>query len=123
MVSNASSRIAFRFVSDLANAVTLTGATPVLADVDPATAQFMADAQVPWGLEALSGKVSDPAWKSKPSFYLVATDDRMIPPPAQRQMAERAGADIVEAGGSHAIYVSKPEAVVEVIERAASLAM
>jgi pimeloyl-ACP methyl ester carboxylesterase len=89
------------------------------ADVDPATAQFMANAQVPWGLDAAGGAVSAPAWKSKPSHYLVATDDHMIPPPAQRQMAQRAGAEIVETGGSHAIYVSKPEAVARLIEQAA----
>lgn len=90
------------------------------ADVDAATASFMADSQVPWGVEALSGAVTTPAWKSKPSYYLVASDDRMIPPPAQRMMAERAGSTIVEAGGSHAIYVSKPEAVVAIIEQAAN---
>ena len=78
----------------------------------------MADAQVPWGLEALSGTISEPAWRSKPSWYLVATDDRMIPPPAQRFMAKRAGATVVEAKGSHAIYVSQPEAVAGLIEKA-----
>src|SRR5436190_16694568 len=66
------------------------------ADVDPATAQFMADSQVPWGVSALAGKVSVPAWKSKPSYYLVASDDHMIPPAAQRAMAKRAGAKVVE---------------------------
>src|SRR5437764_7188224 len=80
------------------------------ADVPPAQAAFMADAQVPWGLDALNGPVSDPAWRSKPSWYLVSTDDRMIPPPAQRAMAERAGATVSEAPGSHAIYVSQPAA-------------
>lgn len=89
------------------------------ADVDPSTARFMADAQVPWGLAALGGKVSVPAWKSKPSHYLVATDDHMIPPPAQRQMAERAGAQVAETGGSHAVYVSKPREVARLIEQAA----
>jgi len=90
------------------------------ADVDAETASFMADSQVPWGLEALTGAVSDPAWKSKPSYYLVATDDRMIPPPAQRMMAERAGSTVIEAAGSHAIYVSKPEAVANLIKQAAT---
>jgi len=93
------------------------------ADVDPALAQFMADSQVPWGVEALAGKVTSPAWKSKPSHYLVATDDHMIPPPAQRQMAQRAGAQVVETGGSHAVYVSKPRAVAELIEQAALAAV
>jgi pimeloyl-ACP methyl ester carboxylesterase len=89
------------------------------ADVDPATAQFMADSQVPWGLDALGGKVTAPAWKSKPSYYLVATDDHMIPPPAQRQMAQRAGAEVVETGGSHAVYVSRPAEVAKLIAQAA----
>jgi len=80
----------------------------------------MADSQVPWGLEALTGAVSDPAWKSKPSYYLVATDDRMIPPPAQRMMAERAGSTVIEAAGSHAVYVSKPEVVANLIKQAAT---
>jgi len=88
------------------------------ADVDPARAAFMADAQVPWGLEALSGTISEPAWRSKPSWYLVATDDRMIPPPAQRFMSKRAGATVVEVAGSHAIYVSQPDAVAGLIAKA-----
>jgi pimeloyl-ACP methyl ester carboxylesterase len=89
------------------------------ADVDPEVAGFMADAQVPWGVEALQGAVSRPAWKSRPSWYLVAKDDRMIPPQAQRAMAGRAGATTTEAPGSHAIYVSRPDAVVDVIAKAA----
>jgi pimeloyl-ACP methyl ester carboxylesterase len=89
------------------------------ADVEPELAAFMADAQVPWGLDAPSGTISDPAWRSKPSWYLVATDDHMIPPPAQRTMAERIGATVAEAGGSHAIYVSQPAAVADLITQAA----
>lgn len=89
------------------------------ADVDPDKAAFMADSQVPWGVAALSGTISQPAWRSKPSWYLVATDDKMIPPPAQRFMSERAGSTVVEAAGSHAIYVSKPNVVAELIEKAA----
>ncbi|HKQ97840.1 MAG TPA: alpha/beta hydrolase [Candidatus Polarisedimenticolia bacterium] len=88
------------------------------ADVDEFKAQFMADSQVPWGLEALNGAISQPAWKSKPSWYLVATDDRMIPPPAQRAMAKRAGATVVEVGGSHSVYVSQPMAVAALIAKA-----
>ena len=90
------------------------------ADVDADSAAFMADSQVPWGVEALGGAISEPAWKSKPSWYLVATDDRMIPPAAQRQMAQRAGATVSEVAGSHAVYVSRPDAVAEVIRRAAA---
>jgi pimeloyl-ACP methyl ester carboxylesterase len=90
------------------------------ADVEPRMAQFMADSQVPWGLPALNGAVTVPAWKSKPSWYLVATDDHMIPPPAQRDMAKRAGSTVLEVKGSHAVYVSKPQAVVKLIEQAAS---
>jgi pimeloyl-ACP methyl ester carboxylesterase len=89
------------------------------ADVDVAKAEFMADSQVPWGLEALSGTISQPAWKTKPSWYLVATDDRMIPPPAQRFMSKRMGATVVEVSGSHAVYVSQPDAVAGVIAKAA----
>src|SRR5262249_51867940 len=89
------------------------------ADVEPARAAFMADAQVPWGVEALSGTISKPGWKSKPSWYLVATNDRMIPPAAQRTMAKRAGATVVEVAGSHSIYISQPAAVAALIARAA----
>jgi pimeloyl-ACP methyl ester carboxylesterase len=89
------------------------------ADVDPETAAFMADAQVPWGVDALSGAVTEPAWRKKPSWYLVATDDRMIPPAAQRFMSQRAGSTVVEHAGSHAIYVSKPEPVAAIIATAA----
>jgi pimeloyl-ACP methyl ester carboxylesterase len=89
------------------------------ADVDEARAAFMADSQVPWGVAALAGEVTEPAWKSKPSWYLVATEDKMIPPHAQRQMAARAGATVTEAAGSHAIYVSKPDAVAAFIAGAA----
>jgi pimeloyl-ACP methyl ester carboxylesterase len=90
------------------------------ADVDADTASFMADSQVPWGLEALAGTVTSPAWKSKPTYYLVASDDKMIPPPAQRAMADRAKAVVTEVAGSHAVYVSKPVEVAKAIQRAAS---
>ena len=89
------------------------------ADVEPEKAEFMADSQVPWGVVALNGAVTEPAWQSKPSWYLVATDDRMIPPAAQRSMSKRAGSSVVEVKGSHAIYVSQPEAVAELIKKAA----
>src|SRR5215216_2483695 len=81
---------------------------------------FMADSQVPWGVEALSGTISEAAWRSKPSWYLVATEDGMIPPPAQRSMSEQAGSTVEEAAGSHAIYVSQPAAVAALIEKAAA---
>ena len=89
-------------------------------DLSAEQAAFMADSQVPWGVEALSGTISEPAWGSKPSWYLVSTEDRMIPPPAQRQMSARAGSTVVEVAGSHSIYVSKPEAVADLIKQAAS---
>jgi len=79
----------------------------------------MANSQVPWGVAALSGAVTEPAWRSKPSWYLVATDDRMIPPAAQRSMSKRAGSSVVEVRGSHAVYVSQPEAVADLIKKAA----
>ena len=90
------------------------------ADVDVEAAAFMASSQVPWGVEALSGTISEPAWKKKPSWYLVATEDRMIPPPAQRIMSKRAGSTVTEVAGSHAVYVSQPKSVADFIERAAS---
>jgi pimeloyl-ACP methyl ester carboxylesterase len=89
------------------------------ADVDADRAAFLADAQVPWGVEALGGPVSAPAWKTKPSWYLVASENRMIPPAAQRLMAQRAGSTVVEARGSHAIYESQPSAVAALIAAAA----
>jgi len=89
------------------------------ADVDKAKAEFMADSQVPWGVEALSGSISVPAWKSKPSWYLIATDDRMIPPPAQQFMSKRARSTVVEVKGSHSVYVSNPQEVAALIETAA----
>src|SRR4030081_990462 len=89
------------------------------ADVNAEKAAFMADSQVPWGVEALSGKISEPAWKAKPSWYLIVTDDKMIPPDAQRFMSKRAGSTVVEVKGSHAIYVSQPTAVAALIEQAA----
>jgi len=93
--------------------------TSFAADVEAEKAAFMADSQVPWGVGALSGTISEPAWKTKRSWYLVATDDKMIPPPAQRAMAKRAGSTVVEVKGSHAIYVSQPDAVAALIEQAA----
>lgn len=89
-------------------------------DLPAAQAEFMADSQVPWGVAALGGSITEPAWRVKPSWYLVATEDRMIPPPAQRVMSERAGSTVVEAAGSHSIYVSQPAAVAALIEQAAS---
>src|SRR5467141_2068204 len=88
-------------------------------DVDKEKAGFMADSQVPWGVEALGGKISKPAWKSKPSWYLVTTEDRMIPPDAQRFMSKRAGAKVTEVKASHSVYVSQPGAVAGLIEQAA----
>ena len=89
------------------------------ADVDKAKAEFMADSQVPWGVEALSGSINVPAWKSKPSWYLIATDDRMIPPPPQQFMSKRARSTVVEVKGSHSVYVSNPQEVAALIETAA----
>jgi len=89
------------------------------ADVSPEEAEFMADSQVPWGVNALGGTISEAAWKAKPSWYLLTTEDRMIPPDAQRLMSKRAGATVVEVKGSHAVYVSQPQAVAHIIEEAA----
>jgi pimeloyl-ACP methyl ester carboxylesterase len=89
------------------------------ADVPPEKAEFMSKSQVPWGLDALNGTVGEPAWKTKPSWYLIATDDKMIPPPAQQAMSKRAGSTVVEVKGSHAVYVSQPKAVAAFIAKAA----
>ena len=93
------------------------------ADVDAELAAFMADSQVPWGVDALGGTISEAAWASKPSWYLITTDDRMIPPQAQREMSGRAGATVEEAAASHSVYVSQPTAVTELVEKAASEVM
>ena len=87
-------------------------------DVNNEKAAFMADSQVPWHVDAVNGAVSEPAWKTKPSWYLVATDDKMIPPDLQRFMAKRAGSTVIEVAGSHAVYVSNPNAVAAFIEQA-----
>jgi pimeloyl-ACP methyl ester carboxylesterase len=92
------------------------------ADLPADDAAFMADSQVPWGVEALNGSVTEPAWRTKPSWYLIATDDRMIPPPAQRAMSQRAGSTVAEAAGSHSIYVSQPGATADLIKLAAQRA-
>jgi pimeloyl-ACP methyl ester carboxylesterase len=88
------------------------------ADVNADAAQFMADSQVPWGVQALAGAISTPAWKTKPSWYLVTTEDKMIPPDAQRAMSKRAASTVVEVKGSHSVYVSQPQAVASLIEKA-----
>jgi len=93
------------------------------ADVSRDVASFMADSQVPWGLEALNGAITQPAWRTKPSWYLVTTEDRMIPPDAQRVMSKRAGSTVVEVKSSHAVYVSQPRAVAQLIEKAAKGAL
>jgi pimeloyl-ACP methyl ester carboxylesterase len=90
------------------------------ADVEPKTAEFMAVSQVPWGVEALAGQITEPAWKTKPSWYLLVTDDKMIPIAAQRFMCERAGSKPMEVPGNHAIHVSNPRAVATIIQAAAS---
>src|ERR1700719_2537073 len=93
------------------------------ADVSPDVASFMADSQVPWGVEALSGAITQPAWRAKPSWYLITTEDKMIPPDAQRAMSKRAGSTVVEVKSSHAVYVSQPQAVAHLIEKAATGAL
>jgi len=89
-------------------------------DLPAEEAAFMADSQVPWGVDALGGQITEPAWRTKPSWYLVTSEDRMIPPAAQRVMAERAGSTTTEVTGSHSIYVSQPSAVAALIKQAAS---
>ena len=90
------------------------------ADLPADLAAFMADSQVPWHVDAPAGKVTDPAWRAKPSWYLVTSQDRMIPPPAQHTMAERIGATVSQIAASHSVYVSQPEAVATLIAQAAA---
>ena len=92
-------------------------------DVDRELATFMADAQVPWGLAAFKGTISEAAWRSKPSWYLLTSEDRMIPPPAQHFMSQRAGATVVEVAGSHAVLISQPAVVAGLIVQAAKEAI
>jgi pimeloyl-ACP methyl ester carboxylesterase len=83
-------------------------------------AAFMADSQVPWGVDAPGGTITEAAWRAKPSWYLLTTEDRMIPPTAQRSMSGRAGATVTEVAASHSVYVSQPAAVARLIKDAAS---
>jgi pimeloyl-ACP methyl ester carboxylesterase len=92
-------------------------------DVSPEKAEFMADSQVPWGVNAVGGTISEAAWKAKPSWYLLTTEDKMLPPDAQRLMSKRAGATVVKVKSSHAVYVSHPQAVAHIIEEAAKGAL
>ena len=90
------------------------------ADVPEKLAAFIADSQVGFGVDALNGAVSEPAWRTKPSWYLVTTHDRMIRPASQRAMSERAKAAVTEAPGNHAIFVSQPTVVAQLIKQAAN---
>jgi pimeloyl-ACP methyl ester carboxylesterase len=92
------------------------------ADLPAEQAAFMADAQVPWNVAAPAGPITEASWRTKPSWYLVTTEDRMIPPPAQRTMAGRMGATQSEVTASHSVYVSQPETVATVIAQAAAAA-
>jgi pimeloyl-ACP methyl ester carboxylesterase len=92
------------------------------ADVPEKVAAFMADSQVGFGVDALTGAVSEPAWRAKPSRYLVTTHDRMIPPAQQHAMSERAKATVTEVPANHAVYVSHPAVVAQLIKEAANAA-
>ncbi len=72
-------------------------------DLPADQAAFMADSQVPWGVDALAGTISEPAWRTKPAWYLITTQDKMIPPPAQQAMSQRAGATVTEVAASHCV--------------------
>ncbi|HJY55548.1 MAG TPA: alpha/beta hydrolase [Streptosporangiaceae bacterium] len=90
------------------------------ADLPAEQAAFMADAQVPWNVAAPAGAITEASWRTKPSWYLVTTEDRMIPPTAQRTMAGRIGATQSEVTASHSVYVSQPETVATFIAQAAA---
>ena len=89
------------------------------ADLPADQAAFMADAQVPWNVAAPAAAITEASWRTKPSWYLVTTEDHMIPPSAQRTMAGRIGATQSEVTASHSVYVSQPEPVATLIAQAA----
>jgi pimeloyl-ACP methyl ester carboxylesterase len=91
-------------------------------DLPSETSSFMAAALKPWAIASMAGKVTAAAWRVKPSWYVVATDDRLVHPSLQRRMAEAAGARIVEVAGSHAIYMTQPETIAKTIVQAARAA-
>jgi len=88
------------------------------ADIPAADARFLAASQASWGGQAFAGSVAAAAWRTKPSHYIVAAQDRMIPPAAQKQMAERAGSGISEIAASHAVMISHAAEVADAIEAA-----
>ena len=89
------------------------------ADLPPAEAHFMAHSQMMLAKAAAAAKVTTAAWHQKKSWALIATRDRNINPDLERRMAKRAGSETIEVPASHAVYVSKPEDVARLIERAA----
>ena len=91
-------------------------------DLPPAQSAFLAATQVPPAAAAFETPVSQPAWRTRRSWYVLATEDRVIPPAAQRKMATRAKAPITEVAGSHAVYISQPKAVADAIDAAARAA-
>jgi pimeloyl-ACP methyl ester carboxylesterase len=92
------------------------------ADVPPAVSHFMAISQVPISTDSFTHKVTSPAWKTKPSWYMVATQDRSINPEQERMMAKRAHATTVEVNASHVAYMSHPKEAAKLIEEAAAAA-
>jgi pimeloyl-ACP methyl ester carboxylesterase len=87
-------------------------------DLADDVAAFMAASQTPWGTEAGDGTITDPAWRTRPSWYLVANQDREIPPASQRAMAQRAGSTVVERAATHAVYITQPLLVADLIAAA-----
>jgi pimeloyl-ACP methyl ester carboxylesterase len=92
------------------------------ADVPPAVSHFMAISQVPISTDSFTHKVTNPAWKTKPSWYMVAGADRSINPVQERMMAKRAHATTVEVNASHVSYMSHPKETAKLIEEAAAAA-
>lgn len=90
------------------------------ADVPPAMSHFMGLSQVPISADSFTHKVANPAWKSRPSWYMVATEDRSINPDQERMMAKRAKATTIEAKASHVAYISHPKETAKLIEEAAT---
>ena len=89
------------------------------ADLSDEQASFMAASQIPLSASVLGSSINEPAWKTKPSWYIVATEDHELSPDAERLAAKRAGATVTEIKGSHVVFISQPKAVSAVIEAAA----
>lgn len=96
--------------------------TDIAPDLPPAEVDFLFASQTPTTLELMTAETQDPAWKAKPSFAVLASEDRVISPELQRWMYDRSGSDVTEIAAGHMVYMSQPAAVADVIMKAAQAA-